>query len=81
MAFFLLFIQNLKDILLAKSEDPNQMLHTAASDLGLCCLPMSHKKDTRRACILVKKLKLSIGGPTQTSSNGQRITDLHQCCY
>ena len=23
------------------------MLHTAASDLGLCCLSMSHRKDAR----------------------------------
>ena len=27
--------------------DPDQMPHFAASDLGLRCLPMSHKKDTR----------------------------------
>ena len=33
--------------LLAKSGDPDQMPHYAASALGLLCLPMSHKKDTR----------------------------------
>ena len=26
--------------LFANSEDPNQMLHSAASDLGLHCLPV-----------------------------------------
>ena len=26
-------------------EDPDQMLRSVASDLGLHCLPMSHKKD------------------------------------
>ena len=29
------------------SEDPDQMPHFAASDLGLYSLPMSHKKDAR----------------------------------
>ena len=31
------------------NRDPDQMLHSAASDLGLHCLPiyMSHKKDTK----------------------------------
>ena len=27
--------------------DPDQAPHSAASDLGLHCLPMSHKKDAR----------------------------------
>ena len=30
-----------------KSEDPDQTPRSAASDLGLHCLPMSHKKDAR----------------------------------
>ena len=30
----------------SKKERPDQMPHYAASDLGLRCLPMSHKKDT-----------------------------------
>ena len=29
---------------LANSGDPDQMPHAAVSDLGLHCLPMSHKK-------------------------------------
>ena len=33
--------------LLANSEDPDQTPHSAASDLGLHCLPMSQKWDTR----------------------------------
>ena len=27
--------------------DPNQKSHSASSDLGLYCLPMSHKKEAR----------------------------------
>ena len=32
----------------ADSGDPDQMPHFVASDLGLHCLPMSHKKDSRQ---------------------------------
>ena len=31
----------------ANRGDPDQMPHSVASDLGLHCLPMSHKKDAR----------------------------------
>ena len=31
----------------SNSADPDQMPHFEASDLGLHCLPMSHKKDAR----------------------------------
>ena len=31
----------------ANSIDPDQMLHPAASDLGLCCLPMPLLWDAR----------------------------------
>ena len=31
----------------ANSADPDQMPHSAASDLGLHCLPMSHLWDAR----------------------------------
>ena len=31
----------------ANSGDPDQTPHSLASDLGLHCLPMSHKKDAR----------------------------------
>ena len=34
--------------------DPDQTAHSAVSDLGLHCLPMSHKKDTK--LIWVKEL-------------------------
>ena len=30
----------------SKKERPDQTPHNAASDLGLRCLPLSHKKDT-----------------------------------
>ena len=33
--------------MLANSGDPDQTLRSAPSDLGLHCLPMSHKKDAR----------------------------------
>ena len=31
----------------ANIGDPNQTPHSVVSDLGLNCLPMSHKKDAR----------------------------------
>ena len=31
----------------ANGEDPDQTPCSAVSDLGLYCLPMSHKKDAR----------------------------------
>ena len=37
----------------ANSGDPDQTPHSVASDLGLHCLPMPHKKDARH--IWVKK--------------------------
>ena len=33
------------------SGDPDQTPHSVASDLGLHCLPMSHKKDARHIWI------------------------------
>ena len=41
------------------SVDTGQMLLCEASDLGLYCFPMSHKKDTR--LIWVNKLGLDNG--------------------
>ena len=38
---FFIFIRNL-----ANSGDPDQMPHSVVSDLGMHCLPMSHKKDS-----------------------------------
>ena len=46
MVFFN-FIQISIEILKANSGDPDQRPRSAASDRGLCCLPMSHNKDAR----------------------------------
>ena len=40
--------------MLANSEDRDQMPHSAASDLGLHCLPMSQKWDARLIWVNVK---------------------------
>ena len=40
----------------ANGRDPDQTLHSVASDLGLHYLPMSHKKDARH---LWGKIQLS----------------------
>ena len=39
----------------ANSGDPAQTPHYVASDLGLRCLSMSHKKDTRFKLVKVVK--------------------------
>ena len=57
MVFFI-FIQNLIGHSIANSGDPDQTSRFSASDLGLHCLPMSHKKDARLTCIWVKNLIL-----------------------
>ena len=41
------FYSNFDRKLLANGGDPDQTPHSAVSDLGLHCLHMSHKKDTR----------------------------------
>ena len=46
MRFFIVF-KILENILKANSGDPGQMSRSVASDLGLHCLPLSHKKDVR----------------------------------
>ena len=38
------------------------MLHSVASDLGLHCLPMSHKKDARLKLVKLKSLTLCMLG-------------------
>ena len=43
--FFLFYFKQM--FLLANSQDPDQTLCSAASDLGLHCLPMSRKRNTR----------------------------------
>ena len=45
--FFSVFKQIAQIAQFANSTDPDQTPHNVASDLGLRCLPMSHKKDTR----------------------------------
>ena len=42
--FFLFFFKFYLITLQANSEDPDQTPHDAVSDLGLHCLPMSHKR-------------------------------------
>ena len=44
------------------SGDPDQMPHFAAFDLGLHCLPMSHKKDARLIWVNNVRQKLTIKG-------------------
>ena len=41
--------------MLAKSEEPDQTPHSAASDLVLHCMHMSHKKDTMLIWVNVKQ--------------------------
>ena len=42
---FVIFNQILKEHSVSNSGDPDQMPRPVASDLGLYCLPMSHKKE------------------------------------
>ena len=58
MVFFCIFYL-IFERTFCNSGDPDQMPHTVASDLGMHCLPMSHKKDAR--LIWVK--------PKQSSNN------------
>ena len=53
---FLFYFESI--FLLANNEDPDQMSRSAASDLGLHCLPMSQKWDAR--LIWGKKLRVSV---------------------
>ena len=43
----------------ANSGDPDQMLHYLASDLGLHCLPLSHKKYARHIWVKTAIILLS----------------------
>ena len=45
--YFVMLIQISSNILYANSGYPDQTPRFVASDLGLRCLPMSHKKDAR----------------------------------
>ena len=44
---FFIFFPNFDRIFCKKTGDPDQTPRTVASDLGLHCSPMSHKKDAR----------------------------------
>ena len=48
----LIFIQILKETTVSNSREPDQTPRSAASDLILQCLWMSHKKDARQICVL-----------------------------
>ena len=52
------FYSNFNRTFCQQSVDPDQTPHSAVSDLGLHCLPMSHKKDAR-LIILVKAAALT----------------------
>ena len=45
--YFSFLFKFLQKIMHANSGDPDQTPHSVASDPGLHCLPMSHKKDAR----------------------------------
>ena len=49
--FIFLFHFSMK-FLCANRIAPDGTPHSAASHLGLCCLPMSHKRDTRLKWVL-----------------------------
>ena len=44
---FFFFSPNFNRTFCKQIEDPDHTLHNTVSDLGLSCLPMSHKKDAR----------------------------------
>ena len=43
----------------ANSVDPDQMPHSAASDLGLYCLPTSQLWDARHKWVKMKRFKVN----------------------
>ena len=57
-----------KIFLLANSEDPYQMLRSAASDLGLHCLPMSQKRYARLIWVKQYLVKMFILGKSSNWS-------------
>ena len=54
LVFLFIFILFWIAIMLANSEDPDQTPRSAASDLDLHCLPMSHKWNVRLICVEMK---------------------------
>ena len=55
--YFLLMIEFILNILQEKSEDPDQTLHFAVSELDLHCLPVFHKKEARLKWVEVSEIK------------------------
>ena len=51
MVFIIIIVRRKKSELKANSEDTDQTPRSAASDLGLHCLPMSLIKDARLKCV------------------------------
>ena len=53
--FFSSYVQILIKLTVTNSDDPDQTLHYVASDLGLQCLSMPHKKDlyTSRIWVII----------------------------
>ena len=54
---FFIFIQFLIEYSVSNSGDPDQMPHSAVSDLGIHCLSMSHKMDARLIWVQAEFLK------------------------
>ena len=63
---FLFLYHFLMNFLQANRIAPDGTPHSAASHLGLCCLPMSHRRDAR--LIRVKLLSIS-GGKVELMSS------------
>ena len=51
----------------ANSGDPDQTPHSVASDMGLYCLPMSYKKDTRQIWVIINNCTFSSQFSTMAS--------------
>ena len=53
MKFFILLLPSSREIIVfnANNVDPDQMLHSAGSDLGLHCLPVTLSWDARHKCV------------------------------
>ena len=75
MVFFI-FIQILIEHSVSNSGVPDQTPRTGASDLDLCCLPMSHKKDARLIWVY---LNLFLFGYIITFING--ISDIRNAHF
>ena len=59
----------------AKSVNPDQMLHSVASDLGLHCLPMSLLSDARLIWVNLQIVHSSRCKPLSLSGQIQQMTN------